>query len=295
MAVERRFRRVAIVGLGLMGGSLARALRRLPRPPRIAASSERAEDLTRARADGVIDHAARGPDEAVADADLVVYAAPPDATLRLLETQASLWAADAVITDVTSVKRAVVERARAVGAAGRFAGSHPMAGGHGTGYGASRADLYDGARVWICATSDSPDGRGSVAGSDPRTGPRAAVAALWRAVGADPRVIDAEAHDEMVAWASHLPQVVSSALAGALAEAGRDPSTLGPGGRDATRLAASPPALWTQILRHNAELLAEPIEAVRRRLDGLAAALEAGDAAAVERWLEEARRWRAES
>lgn len=284
MAGEPRFRRVAIVGLGLMGGSLARALRRLPDAPEIAASSGHGEDLERALVEGVIQRGTRDPADAVLDADLVVYATPPDATLRLLDAHAErLTSSDAVVTDVVSVKRAVVERARAVGLADRFVGSHPMAGGHGSGYGASRADLYDGARVWLCPAHVDTASEAE---------PLDAVDRVWRAIGAEPRVIEAEAHDRTVAWASHLPQVVSSALAAALAEGGTPPDALGPGGRDTTRLAASRSALWTEILRTNADLLVEPLDAVRRSLETVAAALEAGDDEALRRWLAAGRRWR---
>ncbi|MFW6078715.1 MAG: prephenate dehydrogenase [Gemmatimonadota bacterium] len=281
------FRRVAIVGLGLMGGSLALALRRTPHPPRIAASSLSGRDRERALLEGAVERAAADPAEIVADADLVVYAAPPDATLALLAEHRALWAPDATITDVTSVKRAVVERVRSLGEAGRFVGSHPMTGTHGSGFDAAVAELYDGARVWLSPAVEPDD----AAGATSRDGPFGRVAALWRAVGAEPATIDAETHDRGVAWSSHLPQLVASALARALADAGTPRDALGPGGRDTTRLAASPPALWAEILRQNADLLAEPLTAVRRAIDEAAAALVAGDADAIAAWMEPGRRW----
>jgi prephenate dehydrogenase len=184
------------------------------------------------------------------------------------------------VTDVASVKRALVERAGALGLGGRFAGSHPMAGRERAGYAASRPDLFAGARVWV--TPLGPEGERAAA----------AVETLWRAVGAHPVRIDAPAHDRLVAWMSHLPQVASTALAEALAASGYDAGALGPGGRDATRLAASPAGLWEEILLANADLLEAPLAAFEATMGALAAAVRARDAAAIRAAFEAAARWR---
>jgi len=283
-----QFRRVAIVGLGLMGGSLAMALRRLPRPPRIVAASANAGDLERGLAQGIVDEAAEDPPGAVAEADLVVYATPVSVTLELLASTRSRIPDDAVVTDVGSVKRPVVSRARAVGLGSRFIGGHPVAGSHRSGLAAARADLYAGARVWL--TPADADGARDPAAA--QTLER--VAALWRSVGAEPGVIGAEEHDRLMAWASHLPQIAASALASALARAGIARADLGPGGADTTRIAASPPALWADILRHNADLVRRPLDALQGALAELAAALERGDGEALERLLALASAWRSE-
>jgi prephenate dehydrogenase len=272
------FRRIAIVGLGLMGGSLARALRRLADPPYIAAASRDAGELERARAEGVVDRTALDADEIVADADLVVYATPVGVILDLLDRHRGLWAEGAVLTDLGSVKRPVIERARAVGVADRFVGGHPMAGGHGSGLAAAREDLYVGARVWLTPAGDAA--------------PVERVASFWRALGARPELIEARTHDELVAWASHLPQVAAFALGAVLADSGCSVGMLGPGGRDTTRLAASSPQLWSDILRHNADLVLGPLNELRRTLDGLAGLLERGDGEGLARAFEKARVWR---
>ena len=281
-------RRVAIVGLGLMGGSLALALRRLPRPPRIVAASADAADLERGLARGVVDDAAPDAAVAVADADLVVYATPVSVTLELLASTRERIRDDAVVTDLGSVKRPVVGRARAVGLGGRFVGGHPVAGSHRSGLAAARADLYDGARVWLTPADAESAGDPAAAHALER------VAALWRSVGAEPAVIGAEEHDRLMAWASHLPQLAASALASALARAGIALADLGPGGADTTRIAASPPALWADILRHNADLVHQPLNALQGALAELAAALERGDGEALEDLLALASAWRSE-
>jgi len=282
------FRCVAIVGLGLIGGSLALALRRLPDPPRIVATSADSADLERALADGIVDSAAADPASAVGEADLVVYATPVSVTLELLASTRSRIRDGAVVTDVGSVKRSVVSRARAVGLGARFVGGHPLAGSHRSGFAAARADLYDGARVWLTP----PEGGRTQDGEETRALEH--VAALWRSVGAEPAVIGAEEHDRLMAWASHLPQLAASALATALARGGIAPADLGPGGADTTRIAASPPSLWADILRHNADYLRRPLESLQGALAHFAAALERGDREALERLLAVASAWRSE-
>ena len=272
-------RRVGIVGLGLIGGSLARALRALADPPQVLASSLEPVELERAVTDGIVQRPAP-PDRVAAGADLVVYATPPDATLAFLESHARRWRPGAAITDVGSVKRALMARAEALGLGTRFVGSHPMAGRERAGYAASRPDLFAGARVWVTPVGDEGEGAA------------ARVEALWRSVGAHPLRIDAATHDRLVAWVSHLPQVAATALAGALAGSDYDAGALGPGGRDATRLAASPAGLWEEILVANADLLDAPLAALESALTALAAAVRARDAAAIRDAFERAARWR---
>ena len=143
------FRTVAIIGLGLMGGSLARMLKALDRPPRVVASSNSASDLERADRAGVIEAGSTDPAAVLAGADLVVYATPLDVTLRLLGDHRGRWSAGAVVTDVASLKAPVEEAMRALGESGRYTGSHPMAGGEGSGFRHASAGLFAGATVWL--------------------------------------------------------------------------------------------------------------------------------------------------
>jgi len=260
-----------------MGGSLARALRRLSSPPRIVAHDTDARTLARARDDGVID-AAAGAAEIFSVCDLVVLATPVRSAVELLRSHAGDLGTGATVTDLGSVKRPIVEAARALGLADSFVGGHPVAGDHRAGFEVARASLYDGACVWLTPL----DGGGEKADE---------VGTLWRAVGARPALIDAEAHDNLMAWVSHLPQITASALGRVLGGAGIERSMLGPGGRDTTRLAASPTALWTEILLDNADLLERPMAELIDTLGALATALRERDARTIGALLSDAVHW----
>ncbi|MBI4521809.1 MAG: prephenate dehydrogenase/arogenate dehydrogenase family protein [Gemmatimonadetes bacterium] len=272
-------RRVAIVGLGLMGGSLARALKRLPDPPWISAaeSSEHARD--RALAAGVADRMCRLSSEAVRDCELAVYATAPDVTLSLLEQDREAWGPGTVVTDLASVKAPILERMHRLAETDRYVGSHPMVGDHRSGFEASRGNLYEDARVWMVQA-------GAVAAACER------VAGFWRQLGARPAWMDADEHDELMAWVSHAPQLVANALAAALLERGIPSEQLGPGGRDATRLAASAPDLWTEILAANARRVVPVLDSVVKELAWLRDALDRGDLEGVRARMERTRAWR---
>ena len=270
------FARIGIVGLGLMGGSLARALAAQPRPPEVMGWSPDAAEREQARASGALSQVvARAED--VLSADLVVYAVPLRAVLSLLAEHAPRWPPGAVISDVASLKAPV--RA-AAGAAAAYVGAHPMAGGHASGFAAGRADLFRGTRVWL-----TPG-----AGAAPEAVAR--VADLWRALGAEPRTIDAREHDARMALASHLPQAAGSALALALAEQGLTPDELGPGGRDATRLAASSPGLWVELLLAARDADVAALDGLQRSLAEFRDAVAHGDEDALRALLERARAWK---
>ncbi len=280
MSTVQPFDNVAIVGLGLMGGSLARALKRLPDPPRVRASTTETAVVDRARADAAADQVTLDPQAAIEGADLVIYATPVGVTIDLVREHAPLLSS-AVVTDVGSVKQPVMEAAVAAGIADRFVGGHPMCGSERAGYGSGAADLYTGATVWLVA--------GSV------NAPVASVVDLWRSVGAVPRVIDASAHDRLVAWTSHLPQLLASVLGAVLGAADVPPDSLGPGGREMTRLTRSPSALWADILLQNRRYVTTPVAETARRLDVLTDALKRGDRGVLERLFEDARAWAGET
>lgn len=272
-------RRVGIVGLGLMGGSLARALKEGAEAPWIGASSLEAGELARAVDAGVVDRAF--PDAAgVAGAgDIVVYAAPVDATLELLEAHRDVWDPDAVVTDVVSVKGPLLRRVRELGRAARFVGGHPMAGSESAGYGASRADLFRDARVHLIRGDADQDAA-------------RVVVALWRRVGGRPAWIGAAEHDRRMTRLSHLPQLLSSALATLLGREGYGPGDPGPGGRDMTRLAASAPHLWSGLLDALATEDSDALASLSDELEAVRSLLEADDREGLERYLARARRWK---
>ncbi len=242
--------RVAICGLGLVGGSLARALS--ARGHRVI-GVDRGAALKRARAARAIARAA-DLEAAAVEADVLVLAAPPDANLRLLRRIAGLGRPGLVITDVTSVKGPIVAEARRLKLRG-FVGGHPMAGNEGSGFGASSATLFQG-RPWIL-----------VPARDSRALRR--VRGLVREAGARPVTMTAAAHDRVAARLSHLPQLVAWALLAAANEdavSRRFMGLAGPGFRDMTRLAHSPKPLWREILRSNRAEVARALASLRAAL-----------------------------
>lgn len=278
---------VAILGLGLMGGSLARDLAGLGHRvlgwDRDAASARGA--LAEGCIHGVLGSASPGggsrPDTfgGVEEADVVVLALPVAASRETLTALAPRLQAS-LVTDVGSTKRGIVAAAEAAGLADRFVGSHPLAGDHRSGWKASRPGLFRGVPCFLCPARGASDA----------TVDRAA--ALWRSVGAMPQPISAGEHDARMAWVSHLPQAAASALAAALAGSPYGPDALGPGGRDATRLAASSTDMWTDILLENADEMEPALEALEGSLTRLRAALGRGNRRELERLLAEAKAWK---
>ena len=270
--------RVGIVGLGLIGGSLARALRVLDDQPRIVAFNRTRADAERALDDGSIDAVVGTVEEAVEGQDLVVYATPLDVARDMMRAHAERWG-DATVTDVVGLKEPMMEEARALGVASQFVGSHPLAGGTASGYEASSADLFSGETVFVC---------GGEAGGERI----AAVRSMWQALGARVRPIDADAHDRLMVWASHLPQLISNVLAQAMAQEGLTLSDLGPGGRDLTRLAESAPEMWTGLLDEASTENLRAIESVQDGLDALRAALAEHSLEEVADLMRATREWR---
>ena len=248
------FDRVGIIGLGLMGGSLARSLKTLPSPPHIRALSDDPLDLERALAAGAIDQMAMDAEVFFEGLDLVVYCTPLKATLELLAAHHHrLQATGTVITDVVSLKTPILNRIKALGLHGSFVGSHPMCGGEGSGFSLSTEDLFSGARVWMVAEGAPLELVQKVKG-------------FWMAVGARGEVVDASDHDASMVWVSHLPQITACALARVLGEAGIRREELGPGGKDMTRLAGSQPGMWRDLLEYAPEILPEALGAVEAAL-----------------------------
>ncbi len=275
------FARVGVLGLGLMGGSLSRALLGLTSPPTVVGWSPVAREREDARAAGAVSEVTTDPEGAVEGADLVVLATPLAAACRLADSLAGSLSTRALLTDLASLKRPILDAVRAAGLASRWVGAHPMCGGEASGFGASRADLYVGARVWLVV-----DGAGE---HEARR-----LEAFWRTLGAAPRLADVDAHDRLMVLASHLPQLTANALARLLADADVAPSMLGPGGRDMTRLAASSPTVWRDLLAHAPSSLPESLRTLAQRVRDLADLVEGGDADGLEGWMEETRSWRAE-
>ncbi|CAB3644375.1 prephenate dehydrogenase [Paraburkholderia rhynchosiae] len=277
------FNKLVIFGVGLIGGSLARALRERGEADgartviavaRSATSSARALEL------GVIDSAAALNDdaalrEALAGADVVLLAAPVAQTGPLLERIAPFLDAKTIITDAGSTKSDAVAAARAALGAriGQFVPGHPIAGREASGVDAALADLYVGRNVVLCPLQENA----------PETVER--VAAMWRATGALVRNMAPEQHDRVFASVSHLPHVLSFALVEQILnspDAALKFSFAAGGFRDFTRIAASSPEMWRDVCVANRAALLDELDAYTAVLARLRTAIEAADGAALE-------------
>ncbi len=270
---------MAVIGLGVMGGSLARGLSELAERPRVIGWSPSSQEREAALRAGAADAAPSTLGEAVQDADLVVLAAPLAASCALLKDVASAAPAGATLADVASLKAPLARAAEDAGVGERWVGCHPMAGSEESGFAASRAGLYRGARVWTVAT------RGA-ASRVPK------VHALWRSLGASPAEIDADEHDRLMARVSHLPQLTANALACVLMESKVRPDQLGPGGRDTTRLAGSNADLWKDLLAHASPELAKGLRDLAATADRFADMLERQDVDGLADMMRATRDWR---
>jgi len=271
------FEDAAIIGLGLIGGSLARDLS--ARGVRVRAYDIDEGHLQEAVESGCVHESMDRSLAAVSESDLIVVAVPVDSATEVLRQIAPHAARAKLITDVGSTKTRIVELAGELGLASRFVGSHPMAGDHRSGWGASRIGLVDGARVYLCPPADAPRCIVDLA------------AEWWSWLGARPVVISAELHDRKLAWTSHLPHMVSTALALALADANVERDDLGPGGRDMTRLAGSSADVWTAIARDNAAAIDTALVSAEREIAALRAALNGSSAEDLRERFAAARAW----
>ncbi len=260
---------VAIVGVGLIGGSFARALRANGFAGRLVGVSS-PSTLEYALAHSVVDCAAPLED-AVPSADLVYLSQPVSAILDILPQVRKLARRGTLVTDAGSTKKAIVEHAgKLFRGDPSFVGGHPMAGKAGRGVELADADLFQGA-TYVLTPSE---------GGLPSTPQMEEFTAWIRRIGARPLVLQAALHDEIVAWTSHLPQLASSALAACAFDHMTEEDQLrvaGPGLRDMTRLAASPYAIWKDILATNRENVERSLSFYIRRLEHFRQSLCAGE------------------
>lgn len=276
--------RVAIVGVGLIGGSVGLALRERGLAAEIVGIGRRMASLDRAVARGAIDRGTTNLVDGVATADWVVVATPVgdvvDQVVGVVQASPR-----ATVTDVGSTKaaicRALRSHAAAEGAAGlrsRFVGSHPIAGDHRTGPEHARSDLFQNRTVVVTPEDDTPPGLVERAKE------------FWEAVGSHVELLSPEEHDRALAASSHLPHLVAAALAAATPEEWL--RLTGTGWGDTTRIAAGDPGLWTQIFQQNRVGVIDALRRFEHRLAALAAALVEEDAAGLASQLQEAKRLR---
>jgi prephenate dehydrogenase len=265
--------RVAIVGTGLMGASVALAARRCgddvvgwdPDPAALAAAVER----------GAVTAAAT-LDDAVGGAELVVVAAP---IAQLASTVAAVLAAsgDAAVTDIGSTKASVV---KAANGSPRFVGGHPICGSESRGPENASAGLFEGATWFLTPVAHTDPGRHRL------------VHGFVSDLGATPVAIDADAHDRLVAMTSHVPHVLANIVAnqtGASRVEGHEPLAHAGGSlRDMTRIAGANPRIWVDIFLDNAAAIRDALAEHRRRIEQVESALDQGDAGYLARWIGEA-------
>jgi cyclohexadieny/prephenate dehydrogenase len=270
------FERVAVLGLGLLGGSVAQAAKETGAAGRVVGSTRRRSVLEAAVEQGTVD-AVGTPEEAVRDVDLVLLATPVFAMADTVRKIAPHLRAGALVTDVGSVKAVLHETLPGLLPRGvRYIGSHPMAGSHERGFEHSRADLFRGAPCIVTETSATPE--------------RDRLCDFWRTLGARVVLRDPEEHDAEVAWTSHVPHVVAYAFADSLGGApAAAREIVGAGFRDFTRIARSEPELWGDILTANRKAISAPLQAALDALARLGRAIEANDADTLEQAISAAR------
>ena len=279
------FKHVAIIGVGLIGGSLGMIIRRRALADHVVGIGRRVENLKTAVALGAIDRYVADPEEGVRGADLVVLATPVDTYERHLKEWAHCLVPGSIVSDVGSVKGTLVERSEAAMPAGvHFVGAHPIAGKEKTGVAAGSDQLFKGARCILTPTQ--------------RTNAIALerVRQLWEETGSIMLTMDPHLHDQILGAVSHLPHVAAFALMNALAELrDQELSSLdlaahsGGGLRDTTRIAASSPEMWRDIFLWNRGNVVAYIDRYTRALEELKQLIKAGDATGIEKILERAK------
>jgi prephenate dehydrogenase len=264
------FERLALIGVGLIGGSFARDLRTHGLVKEIVGYGRSLGNLELAVELGVIDRATVSAADAVHDADLVMVAVPVGTIKTVLQDIAPALASGAVVTDVGSVKQSVIDAARAV--LGErfsfFVPGHPIAGTENSGVGASLDGLFQSRRVILTPTAET----------DPSALER--VHTLWHTIGASVINMDAMQHDRILAASSHLPHMVAFALMDTLVRMDQHREILeySAGGlRDTTRVAASDAVMWRDIVLNNRDALLSALRQYRDDTSEMIAAIERGD------------------
>jgi len=282
--------KIAIIGAGLLGGSLGLAIRERQKPVKVHAYVRRPESVAECQRLGVAHFATQNLKEAVARADLVVLCTPLSQMRELALAMRPFLKPGALVTDVGSVKAGLAQELEPLlletGAC--FVGSHPMAGSEKTGLAAARADLFHNAICLVTPTPQSPA--------------RAVEAVLefWKGLGGLPVQLTPELHDDLVSRSSHLPHVVAAELANYVlspAHPKEQALVCASGFRDTTRIAASSPAMWRDVALANRKNLSRVLGVFVADLQEFQLALEREDVQAIEEFFTKARQrreqWRA--
>lgn len=257
------FKQITIIGTGLLGGSFGLALKAAGVQNRIV-GCDRAHILERARKMGALDVGSEDPVEAIHGSDLILLATPVGTIIDLIERIGPIVPPDALITDVGSTKQEILERARAVFGSQvgqRFLGGHPMAGKEHSSIFSAEASLFRNATWFFVPSSPQQDFQDERILEYRRT---------LEKIGANVVIIEADRHDRICAWISHLPQMVSTALAGILMDEFADSAELqsitSRGLREMTRTASSPYSMWRDVAHTNTANIQQALSALEQRL-----------------------------
>jgi prephenate dehydrogenase len=270
---------LCIVGLGLIGGSLAASLKARRMPWRVRATDRRRSALKTALRRGIVDEVVGGAVEAVSAADIVVLAAPVADIKRLVETLGPELSPGQVLTDVGSTKASIVAQAeKSLSRGAAFVGGHPIAGSEHSGVENAIAGLFEGKICVLTPTDNTPrEALGS-------------VAALWKGLGAEVQIVPPAVHDALLGRLSHLPNLVAYALLRTVASS-LSPADLRLAGgalQDYTRVARSPLGIWRDVCLENREAIGKAMEEFQAQIEELRAAVVRGDGSAIEEFLKDA-------
>jgi prephenate dehydrogenase len=276
------FQRVAVIGVGLIGGSFALALKAARGCAHVAGAGRGGANLQRALERGAIDSIAADAAAAVQDADLVLIATPVAQIEKILASIRPNIKPGAIVTDAGSTKRDVVAAARAAlgGKLAQFIPAHPVAGAEHRGAAVADAGLFRGRRVVLAPLREN-------SAADVET-----LSGVWFALGARVSRMTPEAHDAVFAAVSHLPHLLAFALVDELSARSDAAQLFGyaaGGFRDFTRIASSHPEMWRDICVANRDRLLQELHLYEKKLKSIGALLEAGDAAALEKLFADAR------
>ncbi len=263
---------VVIIGFGLLGTSLAMALK--SKGVRVGGWTRREEVRNWAVENGVVDFTAAEASEVLSQADITVICLPIPYIIRFIQDHATHWKAGAIVTDVGSVKQVIVDAAETAlqGTGVTFVGSHPMAGTEKSGPEHAFKELYDNSEVFVT--------RGAEAGQEAIQ----RVIGLWETIGAQVAVIDPAEHDSLVAYTSHIPHLLSLAMTGTVLDCNGDDglkqlrySGCATGFRDTSRITSSSPQMWREIIENNRDAVLEAAGKIEKKWKQLSELVAKGD------------------
>jgi prephenate dehydrogenase len=280
-----QWNKVALIGVGLLGGSIGLALREKRQAGTVVGFVRRAASIIESEKAGAVDRATRNLRQAIAGADLVIFCTPISRMRGLAEAMVPLLQRNAVVTDVGSVKGSVVREVEGMieQAGAHFVGSHPMAGSEKTGVSAARANLFQDA---VCVVT--PTARSSKSALR-------RVETFWESLGSTVLRLAPDFHDQLVSRSSHLPHLIAAVLAHSVLapdQPAEQRRLCANGFRDTTRIASGSPEMWRDIALANRKNLSGAIDLFVNRIKSLQKLLKAGDEKGVSKFFEQAKRRR---